>query len=97
MRGFYHHHIVPWRLTSDHTMHSQQTSRFLDGKLSVRPGLHSKMRDARALFVEEICFMGTTWMGRSQSWSFLIMRLLISAVYLHVRPSVRIQNEPSIY
>jgi hypothetical protein len=67
-------------------MHRQQTGRFLDGKLAVRTGVHMKVRDARALFVEEITFMGRTWTGRSQGMSFLIVRLIISANYLHMRP-----------
>jgi len=38
-------------------MHRQQTSRFLDWKLPVWTSGDVKTRDARALFVEEICFM----------------------------------------
>ena len=92
-RGFHHHRIVPGRLTpSDHAMHYQQTGRFLDGKLAVRTRLDVKRRDARALFVEKICSMGRTLTGRSQRISFLIVRLIVSADYLDVRPSVARRN-----
>jgi hypothetical protein len=70
-------------------MHCRQSGPFLDGKLPVRTCLDVKMRAARALFVEEVCFMGRTWTRRSQWMSFLIVRLIVSAGYLHVRPSVR--------
>jgi hypothetical protein len=59
-------------------MHSQQTGRFFDWKLAVWPGFYVKIRDARALFVEEISFTGGTWTG--------IVRLIISAVCPHLSP-----------
>src|SRR5215471_15878753 len=51
--GFDHYHIVLGSLVADHAVHSQQTSRLLDGKAALLIGLDVEMADAGVFFVEK--------------------------------------------